>query len=144
MNTSSADEILTAFEQRLAKLAELLDKEREALRLHQVEQLAAITAEKQAACESLAAEAFSATLPELIKAAPDGVREQLELRHTSALTLAQQVRDSNLVNGKILHRSQKSISDLLNILSGKPLDGLYGTSGQTVAARDSKHAIAKA
>ena len=51
-------------------------------------------------------------------------------RYDSILTALQQARDSNLVNGKLLARSQNSVREILNLLSGRRQDGLYSQSGQ--------------
>ncbi|MFT7651385.1 MAG: flagellar biosynthesis/type III secretory pathway chaperone [Candidatus Azotimanducaceae bacterium] len=63
---------------------------------------------------------------------------------TAHLALATKLRDSNLVNGKILNQSQNSIREIINILSGKRHNGLYGEAGQPMPDANSGDAIAKA
>ncbi|MEM9623825.1 MAG: flagellar export chaperone FlgN [Pseudomonadota bacterium] len=145
MPSNNIIEILNQFEGHLHQLSQLLDDERDALSRHDTDALAALLEAKMVVLKQLQDPAFGPALAEQISITPAAERAELEARHSSALVLARQVRDSNLVNGKVLHRSQKSVSDLLNILSGKSLDGLYGTSGQTVAAQErSSQAIARA
>ncbi len=138
-------DILDQFESLLEQLEAILQAERHALASRDIEELERTSQVKLTLVEQLQAPQFGAALLEGIRNANPDQSTVLNARHKSAMERAIQVRDSNLVNGKILHRSQKSISDLLNILSGKPLDGLYGTSGRTEAAQQHGHAtIAKA
>lgn len=108
------------------------------------EALAELAARKQSLCELLSEERF-AGLADDIAAAEPGERTQYEARHTTLMEMAHAVRDSNLVNGKILARSQHVTREILNILSGRSFEGLYGQSGQPTSDPDrSGTAIAKA
>ena len=131
--TAGAVELLVI---RFNELLKCLETERAALIAHDGQALDACVAHKQALCASIA-EGFAAApelTAELQRAAggPDGP-DELDEDHKTLLELAIAARDYNLVNGKILHRSQQSVREILGILSGKSLDGLYGQSGQQSA-----------
>jgi flagellar biosynthesis/type III secretory pathway chaperone len=121
----------------LVELEALLEIERQALKARDLALLQSNTEAKEAVVNELKQLATRA-------AADRSTLPQGELLHKSMLDLARQVRDSNLVNGKILHRSQQSVREAINVLSGKTLDGLYGHSGQPTADVDANQEIAKA
>lgn len=134
-------------------LLECLEQERAALVAHDGNALDICVAHKQALCERIAktlenAPALAAALQRAAASqanADPQSSSELDEDHKSLLELAITARDSNLVNGKILHRSQQSVREILGILSGKSLDGLYGQTGQQNAASASAgHAIARA
>ncbi len=141
MKDSSGDdrnlEILTA---RFQALLDLLEQERAALIAHDGAELEAVVGEKNRICQEIANRL--AESPELTARQNF---DELDDDHKSLLNLAQLARDSNLVNGKILHRSQQSVREILSILSGKSLDGLYEQSGQQTAVPEpGSTAIARA
>ncbi len=130
-------ETLTA---QFQELLDLLEQERTALTAHDGTALDAVVAEKNRVCQEIA---------DCLAGAPELTARQnfdeLDDDHKSLLNLAQLARDSNLVNGKILHRSQQSVREILSILSGKSLDGLYEQSGQQTAVPEpGSTAIARA
>ena len=136
-NQSTQVSVLT---ERFTALLALLDEEREAITAHDGSALDVLVADKNQLCQEIAA--LLAEAPELT--ARQNV-DELEEDHKRLLELAQTARDSNLVNGKILHRSQQSVREILSILSGKSLDGLYGQSGQQTAVPEpGSTAIARA
>ncbi|MEQ8692527.1 MAG: flagellar protein FlgN [Pseudomonadales bacterium] len=141
---SSVRADLDDFAAQLNALQTALEQERAALEGHQVAALETATVAKTAALEVLAEERFGNGLTERISAADPGEREKCEQLHTQCLDLARQLRDYNLVNGKILHRSHNSIREIINILSGKRAGGLYGQSGQPTADSQAGDSIAKA
>lgn len=130
-------EILTA---QFQALLDLLERERAALIAHDGAELEAVVGEKNRVCQEIAnrlAESPGLTGRQNF--------DELDDDHKSLLNLAQLARDSNLVNGKILHRSQQSVREILSILSGKSLDGLYEQSGQQTAVPEpGSTAIARA
>ncbi len=139
-SNSNKDDKITALKALFTQLLALLDREREAIVAHNGEALDALVPEKNRLCQEIAA--LLSQAPELT--ARQNV-DELEEDHKSLLDLAQTARDSNLVNGKILHRSQQSVREILSILSGKSLDGLYGQSGQQSAVPEpGSTAIARA
>lgn len=138
--TSDKKTKISALSAQFQALLELLDEERAALTAHDGAALDALTARKNDLCQTIAADLAAA--PELTASQELG---ELDEDHKTLLDLAQQARDSNLVNGKILHRSQQSVREILSILSGKSLDGLYGQSGQQTALPEpGSNAIARA
>mgnify|MGYP006164896413 CR=1 FL=1 len=86
---------------------------------------------------------FGETLRQKIEQLPPTIRQKCDEMHTAHLTLATKLRDSNLVNGKILNRSQNSIREIINTLSGKRHNGLYGETGQPMPDANSGAAVAK-
>ena len=125
---------IEAAHEALDALIELLEDERAALGARDAAQLEVVNAQKLAVCQRL-----ERTLAELPKPLPS------DTRHKALLQRAAQAQDSNLVNGKIIYRSQQSIQAIIDTLNGKALDdGLYDTSG--IARNDlegNKHPIAK-
>ncbi len=125
---------LTHLSQHVEDLRYLLQLEREALRRRDVEQLAELAEAKRQLCEQIAA--FPQTGMEA------GVASDAD--HKKFCALLTEVRDFNLVNGKILAKSQQFVREAITVLSGKTLDGLYGHSGQPTTDKDSGPAIARA
>ena len=141
MNDSSGKNTnIGALTTRFETLLDLLEQERSALTAHDGAALDSVVAEKNRVCQEIAAALAAA--PELTERQNF---DELDDDHKSLLNLAQLARDSNLVNGKILHRSQQSVREILSILSGKSLDGLYEQSGQQTAVPEpGSTAIARA
>ena len=68
-----------------------------------------------------------------------------EARHKKLIDEAQRLQDSNLVNGKIIGRTQYVVREILHILSGSNAEGLYGQTGQQNNANQrARGAIARA
>ena len=115
-------------------LITLLNDERDALIHHDGERLESLSAEKLKVCNhiSLQLEASPALGQKIAQAAAADSQAESEFdpSHVLLAQLATQARDYNLVNGKILHRSQQSVREILGIMSGQSIDGLYGQSGQ--------------
>jgi flagellar biosynthesis/type III secretory pathway chaperone len=129
----------------LQTLQNLLEQERCAIKAHDLDAIAAVTDAKSAACQSLAQAMQGPQLSQLMQELPEAERQELDADHNSVLALADVTRDSNVVNGKIIARTQQSTRELLAVLSGRELEGLYGTSGRTDASGESAtHEIAKA
>jgi flagellar biosynthesis/type III secretory pathway chaperone len=131
-------------------LLSMLDQERLALISHDGVSLDDCVAKKHALCKTI--DQYVRAAPELASimaaaANPEtdaNATLELDADHKSLLDLVITARDSNLVNGKILHKSQQSLREILGILSGKSLDGLYGQSGQQTATGPGNSAIARA
>ena len=134
---SSADILKNLF----AALITLLHDERETLIQHDGARLEMLSAQKLQLCNQISQELKQD--PALGKkiaqaAAPTAATDtQFDPRHVLLAQLATRARDYNLVNGKILHRSQQSIREILGIISGQSIDGLYGQSGQQDAKANS-------
>ncbi|XOV81495.1 MAG: flagellar export chaperone FlgN [bacterium] len=114
-------------------LLSVLHAERDALIQHDGARLDELSPEKLNLCNRISQQLSAApSLAEKITQAATDTRAQTQLEpvHISLARLAKQARDYNLVNGKILHRSQQSIREILGIMSGQSIDGLYGQSGQ--------------
>ena len=141
---STTTDQLESLNTLLNEFLDLLERERDALSRKDSKQLAD-TAEQKL---ELVAQVSQYDLTEMtaqISTLPDHERQECDALHSSVVKSAQAVRDSNLVNGMIVRRTQQSTSELLRILSGKPLNGLYGTTGEPVAGREATAAtIAKA
>lgn len=82
-------------------------------------------------------------LPEQARSADTSVLPELEQLHTSLLAKADQAQEYNAVNGKIVHRSQQSVRDLIHLISGMDAELLSGNQGQSMASAK-ETAIAKA
>ena len=139
---------MTTPQSTLEELNNLLDtmqtvllEEREALENRNVESLSQCTEQKNLVLESLSATKFGTDLQAKIQELPEEQRTECETVHTETLSRLKEIQDFNLVNGKILNRSQNSIREILHLLSGRAPDGLYGESGQpkndTETGRDS-------
>ena len=133
-------------------LLEILQQERAALTAHDGSALDAVVTRKNDLCQqlnsALQASPEISTRINASNSSTDAERNEppeLDADHKLLLDLAASARDSNLVNGKILHRSQQSVREILGILSGKSLDGLYGQTGQQTAVPEPGcNAIARA
>ena len=133
-------------------LLEILQQERAALTAHDGTALDTVVARKNELCQQLssALQASPGISARINASNPSAdtegeVPSELDADHKLLLELAASARDSNLVNGKILQRSQQSVREILGILSGKSLDGLYGQTGQQTAVPEpGSNAIARA
>ena len=135
---------LDALDTALQQLLAVLDKERQALISRSTDTLAQLAEQKLALVQDVGTYDLLA-LSDQISTLPDQTRQECDAKHSSVVKSAQLVRDSNLVNGMIVRRTQQSTSELLRILSGKPRNGLYGTTGTPVAGGETTAAtIAKA
>jgi flagellar biosynthesis/type III secretory pathway chaperone len=127
-------------------LQAVLEQERSSLAERDLDALALATQRKTDLCGRIDA-AVTALGPTPISeqlATLDKAQERrLQPLHTALVALAEANRNYNATNGKILHRSQQSVRELINMLSGTNSDVLYEQSGQT-AARATGTAIAKA
>ncbi|MEZ5558418.1 MAG: flagellar protein FlgN [Pseudomonadales bacterium] len=134
---------LTAFSERLV---EILQEERQALVDRSLPALGRITDAKLRACADLehAVDVLGPVpLRERIAELPESARAKLEPLHTRLIELARLTQEYNTVNGKIVRRSQQSVRELINLMSGKDTELLYGDQGHTVASRQGT-AIARA
>ena len=127
----------------LQEMEQALNAEREALRNYNVDALVAAIEHKQSVCSALADPHYALPLSEQTRDLDPANAEKYAQDHKLALQLALELKDSNVVNGKIVARSQNSVRETLAILSGKNLDGLYGQTGQTTSDSEGTQPIAK-
>lgn len=124
----------SALETLFQALIALLNDERDALIHHDGARLEALSSQKLDVCNHISQRLAAApALGQKIAQAAAGETQadsQFDPSHILLAQLAMQARDYNLVNGKILHRSQQSVREILGIMSGQSIDGLYGQSGQ--------------
>lgn len=132
-------EILTSLEQRADNLARVLDEERTALEQRDFDKLEQCAEEKITACEALQADWFGPSLSDKIASLPETERIACTSQHAAVLNKIAALRDANLVNGKVLNRSQNSLREILNLVSrrGSSQGALYGESGQPQHDADS-------
>ena len=129
----------------LDAMSDVLTLERNALEQRDADQLAQCSEQKDHICKQLAQARFGDDLTSEIGKLPPEERDKCELLHRREFDRLIELRDLNLVNGKILNRSQHSVRELLNILSGRSQHGLYGESGQPKNDSDpNRGAIARA
>ncbi|MCR9278803.1 MAG: flagellar protein FlgN [Pseudomonadaceae bacterium] len=116
-----------ALEELLAQIA----IERDCLARRDAVQLASSTERKAHLIDRVnqITAALPAPLPTLIDNSSGPQRAKLEADHNSLIELAEQARDSNAVNGKIIARSQQSARELLAMMTASESNGLYGSSG---------------
>lgn len=134
-----------------AELLEVLRGERQALVARSLSDLERLTAEKARLCQQLdtaVAGLGAITLDEQVAALPAPWRGRLEPRREQLRELAAEVQKCNAVNGKIVHRSQQSVRELMHLMSGTDTEPLYSAQGYrapgTTLGRSSGTAIAKA
>ena len=138
---------LEALDTLLDELGETLEAERSALKARKTKLLGKISEQKLVLVNAVSEYDLNELKAQMDDLPSDTheFQQSCELLHTSVVQKAQAIRDYNLVNGLIVRRTQQSIVELLRILSGKPRNGLYGTSGTTVDAEAiSSGTIAKA
>ena len=124
----------------MTQLIDVLAEERRCLTSRDSDQLQHCVSRKEALCQQINAKlkADESLLSSLsAPAETTGTPADLAPDHKKLIELAVTARDSNLVNGKILHRTQQSVREILGILSGTSLDGLYGQSGEQTGAGSS-------
>ena len=129
-----------------SNLNTVLNAERRSLAERDLQALAQATEEKTAVCRQIdtaVADLGPTPLSEQLAAQDPGLQRVLRPLHEKLTELAEVNRDYNAANGKILHRSQQSVRELISLLSGAEAEPLYEPSGQT-AARSHGSAIAKA
>lgn len=136
MNISSVDvasletrlEALTA---RFQELLSCLELERSALRRRDLLNLHDATEAKARVCADIESSlsGFREPIPDLLEGLQTADRKRLDSLHTTLRELAREAQDSNAVNGKIIHRSQQSVRDLIAILGDTHRDVLYGEQG---------------
>lgn len=127
-------------------LCELLLAERRALVARDSALLQQIIDAKRSKCADIERQTTAlgkTPLSDQICGANPGAIPELEHLHTSLLVKADQAQEYNAVNGKIVHRSQQSVRDLIHLISGMDAELLYGNQGQTMATAKGT-AIAKA
>ena len=127
-------------------LCKLLLQEREALISRDSQLLQQIIDAKRDVCSCIEADTRRlgpTPLPEQIEAADSVHAQELDVLHKSLLALADKAQEYNAVNGKIVHRSQQSVRDLIHLISGMDAELLYGNQGQTMASAQGT-AIARA
>ena len=118
------------------ELNELLVREKAALIARDVPLLAELTEHKLLVCNQLddaTAALGDVPLGERIAGLAAPERERLEPLHRTLLERAAETQECNLVNGKIVHRSQQSVRELIQLMSGTDTETTYGDRGQTQA-----------
>jgi flagellar biosynthesis/type III secretory pathway chaperone len=122
---------ITALTELFSQLLDCLEEERGALRTRSLTALHAATEAKSLACAGIesALTGLGAPLVELIEKVDAASRTRLDALHRQLRELAREAKDSNAVNGRIIHRSQQSVRDLINILGDNHQDELYGEHG---------------
>ncbi len=71
-----------------------------------------------------------------IAAEPQATRQKLEPLHTELRLVMVECREQNAVNGKIVHRSQQSMQELMKIVNGTAGDSLYTSQGTAPISGD--------
>lgn len=135
MSADSPEILERVLDQALQLTGELLDalrRERQALVARTLPELEHITTEKARLCQeldSVLARLGPPPLGERIAALPHPWRERLEAGHRRLGELAAQTQKCNAVNGRIVHRSQQSVRELMHLMSGTDTDPLYSAQG---------------
>lgn len=132
--TSLSERIDTLYTSLLG-LQEELVVERDALSARDGDALAASNARKLSLVERIdtLCRSLPASLGQLIASAESltpAEREKLDAVHKSVVELASQTQEYNLVNGRIIARSQQSNRELLASLTGQGAQDTYSSSGQ--------------
>ena len=146
MNVDDLSRHLTDLISSTQSLCSLLLQERDALISRDHQQLQQILEQKREICSAIDQHSQAlgpVPLSEQLADCPDAQRQELDRLHTSLLEQADLAQEYNAVNGKIVHRSQQSIRDLIHIISGTDAELLYGHQGQTMASAQGT-AIARA
>lgn len=128
------------------QLVELLNAEKDALIDRDLEALTQLTHNKQQLCaqiEQQLHEMGPEPLSQRIAVLSETERRRLEPLHRTLVELARQTQDYNAVNGKIVRRSQQSVRELLNLMSGTDNGPLYGQQGHALGSAQGT-AIARA
>lgn len=145
------ERVLSDIERCTAELLEVLRDERQVLVARSLSELERLTAEKARLCQQLDAAVAglgAVSLDEQIEALPPSWRSRLAPRREQLRALAAEVQKCNAVNGKIVHRSQQSVRELMHLMSGTDTEPLYSAQGYraqgTPSGRSPGTAIAKA
>lgn len=124
--------ILERLEPLLTELVGVLGEERAALEARDADRITELTVRKDSLATELAR--VQAELP----AGSTGFTEA-EPVHSSVRSLLAECHHQNLVNGRIVRRSQQSIRELARILTGHEAEPLYDARG---SRRPSPHGTA--
>jgi len=146
MSEKSIEDHLGTLIELSSHLKDALAEERQSLADRDLTALAQATDEKTALCSQIdAAVAQLGPIPlsDQLSALAPAQQRALRPLHATLIALAEANRNFNAANGKIVHRSQQSVRELINMLSGTDSGVLYEQSGQT-AVRSQGGAIAKA
>ncbi len=110
-----------------------LEQERAALKDQSYSRLGEATERKSAVCQQIEDQLrlLPAPLADLVEQAPADARQNLDAHHTRLCALAREAKDLNAVNGKIVHRSQRSVRELIGVLNGHDAYALYGAEGRS-------------
>lgn len=134
--SENSPEVLDRIIQHLAELSlrllDVLQSERRALIDRALPELEAATAEKGGLCRAIdaaAAELGPVPLRQQIDSVPAPHRARLTGGHERLQALVSDVQKCNAVNGKIVHRSQQSVRELMHLMSGTETDALYSAQG---------------
>ncbi|MFK7912692.1 MAG: flagellar export chaperone FlgN [Pseudomonadales bacterium] len=120
-----------------AHLHDHLISERAALRADDQELLRQAVAAKQqslAAIHNASTELGTVPIKDLIAAAPVALRPKLEQRHSLLQQQAENAKEYNAVNGKIIARSQQSLQALMRLMSPGADALIYSERGGTSRA----------
>ena len=146
MSENSIEDQIRILTELTERLNDVLTVERAALTDRDLAALADVTDNKVNLCRQIeiATQALGPTpLSEQIAQLQQANRSALEPLHKTLVAATDKSREYNAVNGKILHRSQQSVRELIKLMSGTDTDLLYGQRGQTMAKAQGT-AIAKA
>ncbi len=115
-----------------------LEQERAALKAQSYTRLGEATEQKSAVCQQIEERlrVLPAPLADLVEQAPAQDRQNLDAHHTRLCALAREAKDLNAVNGKIVHRSQRSVRELIGVLNGHDAYALYGAEGTSARSPD--------
>ncbi|MCP5181149.1 MAG: flagellar export chaperone FlgN [Pseudomonadales bacterium] len=113
------------------ELLDQLETERSALRCRDLGALRDAIDGKATTCSRIERffDDLPAPLPDLVEGVTGDIRGKLDTLHDKLRELAREAKDSNAVNGKIIHRSQQSARDLIGILGDSQHHVLYGEHG---------------
>jgi flagellar biosynthesis/type III secretory pathway chaperone len=130
-DAASLEQGIQTLIEQFQELLSCLEQERLALRRRDLTSLHAASEAKARVCAVIEAALgrFGEPLPDLIAAFHGEESKRLDVLHGNLRELAREAQDSNAVNGKIIHRSQQSVRDLIAILGDTHRDVLYGEQG---------------
>ena len=130
-DATSLETRIVALTTLFSELLNCLEAERGALRKRVLDALHDATEAKARTCANIEAALgeVGAPLSDLIAGVDDASRPRLDALHRTLKELAREAKDSNTVNGRIIHRSQQSVRELIGILGDNHQDELYGEHG---------------
>ena len=141
--TDAIKQLLAAETKYVAGLLRLLKQENEQLKSHDASALEALVEQKQSLLNQLAESAkirqallqeqgLSFTEPNWQRYLKALKQPKLEQTWQSLVPLIKQCREINQINGKLINRAKQNVSQLANILKGKPLNHqqLYNAKGE--------------